>query len=117
MSGFFQDYTTVRLPSGTTYRYVHVRPKHRDNHYILFLHGYPSTAYDWRHQINYFCNKGYGIIAPDPLGYGGTDKPAEVEAYRAKKMAGEMRIDAGHWLPLEARDEVNQNLEEFFLES
>ncbi|KAI9789186.1 MAG: hypothetical protein M1816_006320 [Peltula sp. TS41687] len=90
MTGFAQDYKTVLLPSGTTYRYVHIRPKHRDDHYILFLHGFPSSAYDWRHQINYFRNKGYGIIAPDPLGYGGTDKPAQVEAYRAKKMAAEM---------------------------
>ena len=33
--------------------------------------------------------KGYGILAPDLLGYGGTDKPKELEAFRYK-MADEV---------------------------
>lgn len=69
---------------------MHVAPSCDDKPYILFLHGWPSSAYDWRHQIVYFKEKGYGIIAPDLLGYGGTDKPTEVEAYRAKAMAEEV---------------------------
>ncbi len=80
----------MHLPGGSTYRYVHIRPTCKDLPYLLFLHGFPSSAYDWRHQIKFFREKGYGIIAPDLLGYGGTDKPAEVEAYRFKKIAEEV---------------------------
>jgi pimeloyl-ACP methyl ester carboxylesterase len=49
---------------------------------LLFLHGFPSTSHDWRHQIPFFERKGYGLIVPDMLGYGGTAKPANAEAYR-----------------------------------
>ena len=81
--------TSTQLPDGTVYSYVHVMPK--DNKpYILFLHGFPESSFGWRHQIPYFERLGYGIIAPDLLGYGETSKPKEVEAYKQKKMAGEV---------------------------
>ena len=83
--------TTVRLASGTTYAYVHVKLSgHKPC--VLLLHGFPSTAYDWRHQIAFLAKGGCGIIAPDLLGYGGTDKPSEPEAYRMKKMAGDIAL-------------------------
>ena len=77
------------VPSGTTYSFVHVEPK--DNKpYILFLHGFPDSSYGWRRQIPYFQERGYGLIVPDLLGYGGSDKPKDVEAYRMKKMAQDL---------------------------
>ena len=79
----------VRLANGTTYAYTHLKPS-GDKPYVLLLHGFPSTAYDWRHQIAFLAKKGYGVIAPDLLGYGGTDKPTEPEAYRMKKMAADI---------------------------
>ena len=75
--------TSSHLPSGTTYSYVHVKPS-SEKPYILFLHGFPSSSYDWRKQIPFFSQLGYGIIAPDLLGYGGTDKPTGLEAYKLK---------------------------------
>jgi soluble epoxide hydrolase/lipid-phosphate phosphatase len=81
--------TTTRLPNGTTYSYIHSKPSYQKP-YILFLHGFPSSSYDWRHQISYFSKLGYGIIAPDLLGYGGTDKPEMLEVYRMKKMSEEV---------------------------
>ena len=81
--------TTTKLPNGTTYSYIHITPSD-EKPYILFLHGWPSSSYDWRHQISYFTKEGYGIIAPDLLGYGGTDKPKDLEAYRLKKMCREV---------------------------
>ena len=84
------NFTTLKLPEGTTYRYIHTRPQASGKPYILFLHGFPSSSYDWRHQIQFFSQKGYGIVAPDLLGYGGTDKPQDAQAYRMKKMAGEV---------------------------
>lgn len=48
---------------------------------ILFVHGFPSLAVDWWPQIAHFKEKGYGLVVPDQLGYGGTDKPTEKAAY------------------------------------
>ena len=31
---------------------------------------------------------GYGVVAPDLLGYGDTDKPRGLEAYKMKRMSG-----------------------------
>ena len=80
---------TSHLSTGTNYSYVHVKPQ-GNNLYILFLHGFPDTSFVWRRQIDYFAKKGYGLVVPDLLGYGGTDKPKKLEAYRLKKMAGEV---------------------------
>ena len=41
-------------------------------------------------QFDYFSSKGYGVLAPDMLGYGGTDKPSDPEAYTLKKQASEV---------------------------
>lgn len=40
--------------------------------------------------VPYFEERGYGIIAPDMLGYGGTDKPTEPAAYKGTLMAKDM---------------------------
>lgn len=81
--------------SSTTYSYVHIAPS-QPKATILFLHGFPSSCYDWRHQISHFSSKGYGILAPDLLGYGGTDKPTSPDAYRGKKMATEINEILDH---------------------
>ena len=39
---------------------------------------------------------GYGVLAPDLLGYGDTDKPEGLEAYRMKRMCGHMVEILGH---------------------
>lgn len=77
---------SVELPEGTTYRYVFIEPDSPRKPYLLFLHGFPSS-FDWRHQIEYFGSRGYGVIAPDLLGYGGTGTPSDLQSYRLKKMA------------------------------
>lgn len=77
-------YTTSR---GLTYSYIHIPPQSSNTQYILFLHGFPSTSHDWRHQISFFVVKGYGILAPDLLGFGETSKPSDLEMYRAESMA------------------------------
>ncbi|KAF2740133.1 alpha/beta-hydrolase, partial [Polyplosphaeria fusca] len=53
---------------------------------ILFLHGFPSSSFDWHNQITYFAGKGYGVIAPDLLGYGSTTAPTSLEPYTFKSM-------------------------------
>ena len=80
----------ANLADGTTYGYVLVAPSPASKPTFLLLHGYPSSSYDWRKQIKALSNSGYGILAPDLLGYGDTDKPSDVSQYRMKRMSGHM---------------------------
>lgn len=43
---------------------------------ILFVHGTPSWSFEYRHLIKAFSS-GYRCIAPDHLGFGLSDKPAD----------------------------------------
>jgi soluble epoxide hydrolase/lipid-phosphate phosphatase len=80
---------SLTTSTGTTYSYVSIPPS-EDKPNLLLLHGFPSSCYDWRYQIAHFTSLGYGIIAPDLLGYGSTDRPSDASAYRGKKMAQEI---------------------------
>lgn len=86
---------TTRFANGTTYSYVFIEPE-GNRPYILFFHGFPSSSYDWRHQISFFQKAGYGVIVPDLLGYGGTDKPSTLEAYRLKLMSDDVASILDH---------------------
>ncbi|KAJ5081170.1 hypothetical protein N7456_013408 [Penicillium angulare] len=86
---FPRNAKSLNLSSGHTYAYVYI-PAQPNKATILFLHGFPSSSYDWRHQISFFANEGYGVLAPDLLGYGGTSKPASTAEYKAKKMVAEI---------------------------
>ena len=48
---------------------------------LVFLHGFPSSSWDWTSQATFFKARGYGLIIPDMLGYAGTDKPTDPKAY------------------------------------
>lgn len=76
-SRLYKDYTTSR---GIKYHY-YFSPAEDSKPTLAFLHGFPSTARDWRHIVPYFKDKGYGIIAPDMLGFGDTDKPTDPAAH------------------------------------
>ncbi|MCB1614636.1 MAG: alpha/beta hydrolase [Pseudomonadales bacterium] len=41
---------------------------------LILLHGWPQTAYMWRHQIEYL-KKSFTVYAPDNRGFGLTEKP------------------------------------------
>jgi soluble epoxide hydrolase/lipid-phosphate phosphatase len=86
---FPKDFQTLKLPSGPTYSYVYI-PAHPNKPTLLLLHGFPSSCYDWRFQVSHFRSRGYGVLAPDLLGYGETDRPTDANAYRGKKMASEI---------------------------
>ncbi|KUL82401.1 hypothetical protein ZTR_10326 [Talaromyces verruculosus] len=77
--------TTVR--DGTKYAYIHIPPADTNRPTFLLLHGFPSTSYDWRHVVPLLKKLGYGVLVPDLLGYGDSDKPADLEAYSFKRMA------------------------------
>ena len=79
----------IELSDGTRYGYAHVDASHSKPTFLL-LHGFPSASYDWRKQIYALSAKGYGVLAPDLLGYGDTDSPIQVEAYSYKRMSGHL---------------------------
>lgn len=54
---------------------------------LIFLHGFPSSAHSWHYQISFFEALGYDVIAPDMLGYGGTDKPTDAALYGGNGLA------------------------------
>ena len=80
---------STNLSNGITYSYAYIKPKSAKP-WLLLLHGFPSSSFDWRYQIRFFSDLGYGIVAPDLLGYGGTDKPTGVKAYTTEKMSKEI---------------------------
>ncbi|KAJ3550105.1 hypothetical protein NM208_g158 [Fusarium decemcellulare] len=80
--------TVFRVSRGFTYNYFRVAPSAESpKPYILFLHGFPSIALEWQHQIEHFRKLGFGIIAPDLLGYGESSRPSDVSHYHFKHMS------------------------------
>ncbi|RFU29845.1 hypothetical protein B7463_g6489, partial [Scytalidium lignicola] len=76
--------------SNNSYSYIFIPRSQSHRAILLFLHGFPSTSHDWHNQITYFSNNGYGVLAPDLLGYGGSSKPNNPAAYIGRKMASDI---------------------------
>ncbi|KAK5988354.1 Cytosolic epoxide hydrolase 2-like protein [Cladobotryum mycophilum] len=91
----------AKLSDGTQYGYVYV-PAEPGKPTLLLLHGFPSSSYDWRYQINHLPKSGYGVLVPDLLGYGDTDKPSDVESYTLKKIG----VHLDELLTIEKLDKV-----------
>ncbi|KAJ7121610.1 Alpha/Beta hydrolase protein [Mycena epipterygia] len=83
------SYKTTITPRGIKYTYF-FSPAKSGKTTLLFLHGFPSNAYGWRHQVVFFVNQGFGVLAPDLLGYGGTDKPTETAFYAKSLMSADI---------------------------
>ncbi len=57
---------------------------------VILIHGFPELAYSWRHQLPALASAGYRAIAPDMRGYGGSDKPPQVDDYTIQKLIGDV---------------------------
>lgn len=57
---------------------------------VVMVHGWPESWYSWRHQITALAQAGYRVAAPDVRGYGGSDKPAAIEAYAIKDICADI---------------------------
>jgi haloalkane dehalogenase len=64
---------------GLRMHYVDAGPK--DGAVILLLHGEPSWSYLYRHMIPPLRDAGLRVIAPDLIGFGKSDKPANKRDY------------------------------------
>jgi pimeloyl-ACP methyl ester carboxylesterase len=49
---------------------------------VILLHGYPEFWFGWHRQLGALAGEGFRVIAPDQRGYGLSDKPSDVDAYR-----------------------------------
>lgn len=56
-----------------------------DKPLMLFLHGFPEFWYEWKDFLPAFGDD-YYCVAPDQRGYNLSEKPKEVDAYRAKHL-------------------------------
>ena len=58
-----------------------------DGPLVVLLHGFPECWISWRHQLPALAGAGFRAVAPDLRGYGGSDKPRGVAAYRVELLA------------------------------
>jgi pimeloyl-ACP methyl ester carboxylesterase len=56
---------------------------------VLFVHGWPESWYSWRHQLTAVADAGYHAVGVDVRGYGGSDKPEAIDAYRMTEMVAD----------------------------
>jgi pimeloyl-ACP methyl ester carboxylesterase len=57
---------------------------------VLLVHGFPEGAWSWRHQLPALAAAGYRAVAIDVRGYGASNRPAEIEAYRMVALVGDV---------------------------
>lgn len=57
---------------------------------IVLCHGFPELAFSWRHQLKGLGEAGRWTVAPDQRGYGLTERPGPVEAYRAEDLCADL---------------------------
>jgi soluble epoxide hydrolase / lipid-phosphate phosphatase len=72
---------TLEVSRGFTYTY-YTSPAQGSKPTIMLFHGWPDTARIWAGFINnYLVPNGFGVVALDCLGYGGTSKPTDPQDY------------------------------------
>jgi pimeloyl-ACP methyl ester carboxylesterase len=59
-------------------------------HPVLLMHGWPDSHRLWRHQVAALNAAGFRTIAPDMRGFGASDKPTDVAAYRIAHSVADM---------------------------
>ncbi|MDD7967058.1 alpha/beta fold hydrolase [Actinomycetospora lemnae] len=57
---------------------------------VVLLHGFPDRASLWRAQAEALVAAGYRVIAPDLRGFGDSDRPDDVDAYRIHRSVADV---------------------------
>lgn len=78
---FKPHYMMAPDPEGIQVRVHYVDEGPRDAEPVLLMHGEPSWSYLYRKMIPIITAAGYRTIAPDLVGFGRSDKPADQEDY------------------------------------
>ncbi len=78
---FQPHYVEIPDGDGGTLRVHHVGEGDPDAPVVLLLHGEPSWSYLYRHMIPVLVDAGLRAVAPDLVGFGRSDKPAQRSDY------------------------------------
>lgn len=78
---FAPHYADVPDGDGGTLRMHYLDEGPRDGKIVLLMHGEPSWSYLYRKMIPGIVAAGHRVIAPDLVGFGRSDKPAEQSDY------------------------------------
>ena len=78
---FAPHYVDVPAGDGGTLRMHYVDEGPPDAHTVLMLHGEPSWSYLYRKLVPVITDAGHRVVAPDLIGFGGSDKPTEQSNY------------------------------------
>lgn len=79
--GFDPHYLQVSDLEGGELRLHYLDEGPGDGEVVLLLHGEPSWCYLYRKMIPILTDAGYRVIAPDLIGFGRSDKPADRNDY------------------------------------
>ncbi|HJQ82502.1 MAG TPA: alpha/beta hydrolase [Candidatus Binatia bacterium] len=80
---------TRRVPVGDVTLFV-VLGGPPDGPPVVLLHGFPEFWYAWSRPMALLAADGFRVAVPDQRGYGGSDKPRDVEAYRVDALADDV---------------------------
>jgi haloalkane dehalogenase len=83
---FRPKYLVIPGGDGSTLRVNIVDEGPADGPVVLLLHGEPSWSYLYRKMIPPLVEAGYRTVAPDMVGFGRSDKPAEREDYTYQRL-------------------------------
>ena len=79
---FKPHYTQISdAGTGQSLRLACVDEGPRDGPTVLLMHGEPTWSYLYRHIIPKLVALGYRVVAPDLIGFGRSDKPADRSDY------------------------------------
>ncbi|OLN96269.1 Bifunctional epoxide hydrolase 2-like protein 1 [Colletotrichum chlorophyti] len=83
--------------NGVEYNYILAEPETRKVVGTVFLvHGWPDLSLGWRNQIPFLLSRGFRVVAPDMMGYGGTDAPEDLSFYTLKRASDDIAALARH---------------------
>lgn len=87
---FAPHYAEVQADGSPALRLHALDEGPRDAAPILLMHGEPTWSYLYRHFVPPLVAKGHRVLAPDLIGFGKSDKPAERADYSYERHVGWM---------------------------
>lgn len=82
-------YETTQV-RGKTYSYILGEPQGTKVDTIFLIHGWPDMAFGWRCQIPYLMSLGFQVVAPNMVGYAGTDAPEDIKEYSFESVCADI---------------------------
>lgn len=61
-----------------------------DGELVIMLHGFPQSAYEFRHQIPVVAEMGFRVVAPNQRGYSAGARPEGVRAYATDNLVADV---------------------------